>query len=445
MSSITPDLGGDIKLDQNTFLLEPVSSENLHNNKSVRNFWIYVEGKKAWSVAGRSAAQQAKLFDDDKEEVKLTAGIMWHQIERKSDDLGIKATVTSFVPETKDKVELTKIEITNITDSHIKFTPTTAIPLYGRSASNIRDHRHVTSLLHRTFTVKNGIEIFPTLTFDERGHNKNTVYYGALAKEETDGVMVSPISFCPVTEEFIGRGGNFENPYMVAKNQSLPYGVGEEIDGYETVAAMRFADAVISPGETKTYIIALGYGNSEEEIDKLGEKYLDTKAFGSFLEETKKYWQDKINVSYNSADSDFDNWMHWVNFQPMLRRIYGCSFLPHHDYGKGGRGWRDLWQDCLALLIMEPKQVRQMLIDNFGGVRFDGTNATIIGSKQGEFIADRNNIVRVWMDHGAWPYLTTSLYMQQTGDIEFLNEENTYFKDAQIGRGEHRDNLWLPS
>ncbi len=38
MSAITPDLGGDIKLDQNTFLLEPVSSENLHNNKSTRNF-----------------------------------------------------------------------------------------------------------------------------------------------------------------------------------------------------------------------------------------------------------------------------------------------------------------------------------------------------------------------------------------------------------------------
>ena len=134
--------------------------------------------------------------------------------------------------------------------------------------------------------------------------------------------------------------------------------------------------------------------------------------------------------------------MHWVNFQPMLRRIYGCSFLPHHDYGKGGRGWRDLWQDCLALLIMEPEQVRQMLIDNFGGVRFDGTNATIIGSKQGEFIADRNNITRVWMDHGAWPYLTTELYMQQTGDVEFLVEENSYFKDPQVCRGEEKDMIW---
>ena len=442
MSAITPDLGGDIKLDQNTFLLEPVSSENLHNNKSSRNFWVYVEGKGAWSVTGRSSTQQAKLFEDDKEDVKLTAGIMWHQVERQSQEMGLKAVMTSFVPETEEKVELTKFEITNTSDKAQTITSTVAIPMYARSASNIRDHRHVTSLLHRTFTVKNGIMIYPTLTFDERGHNKNKIFYGALAKEEVNGEMVSPVSFCPVTEEFIGRGGNFENPYYVVKNQPLPYKAGEEVDGYETVAAIRFADCTLEPGETRTYIVALGYGESEAEITELSKKYLIKKHFDKYLEETKGFWQEKINVSYNSADSDFDNWMHWVNFQPMLRRIYGCSFLPHHDYGKGGRGWRDLWQDCLALLIMEPEKVREMLIDNFGGVRFDGTNATIIGSKQGEFIADRNNIVRVWMDHGAWPYLTTRLYMQQTGDIEFLTEANTYFKDAQICRGEKRDDRW---
>lgn len=442
MSSITPDLGGDIKLDQNTFLLEPVSSENLHNNKSSRNFWVYVKGKGAWSATGRSAKQQAKLFEDDKEQVKLTAGIMWHKVERESQEIGLKSTITTFVPQSEDKVELTKFEITNITDEPLEITSTVAIPLYARSASNIRDHRHVTSLLHRTYTVKNGIMIYPTLTFDERGHNKNTIFYGALAKEETNGEMISPISFCPVSEEFIGHGGSFENPYMIMKNEPLPYKAGEQIDGFETIAAIRFQDAILSSGETKTYIVALGYGESEADITEIGKKYLITKHFDKSLEDTKEYWQNKINVSYNSADNDFDNWMHWVNFQPMLRRIYGCSFLPHHDYGKGGRGWRDLWQDCLALLIMEPEQVRQMLIDNFGGVRFDGTNATIIGSKQGEFIADRNNIVRVWMDHGAWPYLTTSLYIQQTGDIEFLREENTYFKDSQICRGEDKDTRW---
>ena len=33
-SSVTPNLGGDAKIDQETFLLEPVSAENLHKNRS---------------------------------------------------------------------------------------------------------------------------------------------------------------------------------------------------------------------------------------------------------------------------------------------------------------------------------------------------------------------------------------------------------------------------
>lgn len=38
-SCLSPNLGGDSKLNQNAFLLEPVSIENLHNNRSTRNFW----------------------------------------------------------------------------------------------------------------------------------------------------------------------------------------------------------------------------------------------------------------------------------------------------------------------------------------------------------------------------------------------------------------------
>ncbi len=101
------------------------------------------------------------------------------------------------------------------------------------------------------------------------------------------------------------------------------------------------------------------------------------------LEEVKRTLIQKVNVAFETGNSDVDNYLKWICFQPILRRIYGCSFLPYHDYGKGGRGWRDLWQDCLALLIMEPSDVRQMIVDNYGGVRIDGTNATIIGSSQG--------------------------------------------------------------
>lgn len=148
-------------------------------------------------------------------------------------------------------------------------------------------------------------------------------------------------------------------------------------------------------------------------VEAMMGKYGTSEAFDHLLE-TKAFWADKVNmVEFHTGDSDADQWMKWVTIQPVLRRLYGNSFLPYHDYGRGGRGWRDLWQDCLALLIMEPAEVRSLLFNNYAGVRIDGSNATIIGQQPGEFIADRNNIPRVWMDHGAWPFLTTMLYLDQ--------------------------------
>ena len=160
------------------------------------------------------------------------------------------------------------------------------------------------------------------------------------------------------------------------------------------------------------------------------------------LSVTRAHWQEQVNVRYHTGNPDFDRWMRWVSFQPFLRRIYGCSFLPHHDYGRGGRGWRDLWQDCLSLLLMDPQNVGDMIRKNFGGVRVDGTNATIIGAGDGNFIADRNGIARVWMDHALWPLMTTKLYIDQTGDLDILNAPAPYFKDPQALRGTGMDKDW---
>ena len=77
-SSITPTLGGDSKTDQNHFLLEPVSIENLHNNRGTRNFWCRVEGKGYWSACGVSAEQEFDKYTDRQDESTLEAGMMWH-------------------------------------------------------------------------------------------------------------------------------------------------------------------------------------------------------------------------------------------------------------------------------------------------------------------------------------------------------------------------------
>lgn len=55
-SSITPTLGGDSKTDQNHFLLEPVSIENLHNNRGHQKFLVSGRRKRLlvsmWSFSG---------------------------------------------------------------------------------------------------------------------------------------------------------------------------------------------------------------------------------------------------------------------------------------------------------------------------------------------------------------------------------------------------------
>lgn len=440
-SAVTPELGGDAKLDQNHFLLQPVSAEELHNNKSTRNFWCRMEDGSYFSVTGVSALQQAKKFSADAEDITVEAGMMWHKVTGVMKEQGIRAEVLSFVP-VGVETELMQVTLTNEGSSEVCFTPIGAIPVYGRSADNLRDHRHVTSLLHRAYVTENGVCIRPVLSFDERGHRRNFNSY-FVAGAEGDGT--APESFYPVVEDFIGEGGSLEVPEAVVK---LKDGVapGSHAEGYEMLGGIRFAKKTLAPGEKAVYVMLLGVHETEEETPELSAHaaQLTAAAVARFggeakvakaLEETTAHWTEENNIAFRTGDAAFDNYMKWISFQPVLRRIYGCSFLPHHDYGKGGRGWRDLWQDQLALLMMNPANVGEMLLNNYCGVRMDGSNATIIGSKPGEFVADRNNIVRVWMDHGLWPYMTTELYVQQTGDSDLLFKDVVYFKDKQAGRG----------
>lgn len=436
-SSITPNLGGDSKTDQATFLLEPVSSENLHNNRSTRNFWIKMADQRVWSAAGSSAEAENDRFTDAQDDSEITAGFMWQIMTRSSRRYGISSRITSFVPVDLN-AEIMSVTVKNDTDTDLTFTPVAVVPIYGRSADNIRDHRNVTSMLHRIRTEKYGVVVTPTMSFDERGHKRNhTSYYVIGCTGQGD----APVLFYPTVDQFLGEGGTFTHPGAVYRD--LP-GVtcGTETAGREAVGALEFSEVTLAAGQETSYTILLGIAPEGTDLDKILTRFDSHDKTEHELDSVRDYWKKQVNISFHTADPDFDELMRWVTFQPFLRRIFGCSFLPHHDYGRGGRGWRDLWQDSLSLLMMNPGEVRDDLVSYFGGVRIDGTNATIIGDRPGEFKADRNGIARVWMDHGMWPFLTIELYLNQTGDLSILEEKVPYFQDKEIFRGTAEDDTW---
>ena len=255
-SSVTPNLGGDSKLDQETFLLEPVSSENLHNNRSTRNFWCIVENVGCWSATGASAEAENNKFTDSQDYSELSAGFMWHTMHRVSRKYQLASEITSFVP-VEENTEILYVKIRNTAETSRKITPVAAIPVYGRSADNIRDHRNVTSMLHRIRTSQYGVLVKPTMSFDEKGHRRNHSIYFV---EGVTGKGEAPVSFYPTVDSFIGEGGTYTHPRALYQNISgLPEGT--EAAGREAMGALRFEAVVLEPGETAEYVI-LGFGLS---------------------------------------------------------------------------------------------------------------------------------------------------------------------------------------
>ncbi len=418
LSAIAPNLAGDIKKDNDHFITPPVSVLDLKNNLLCRRRF-FVKVKDAVVEAGQSPDT-------------VGGGFLYHTTAKNT--AGLALETLAFVP-SDTPVEVMRTTITNKSRKPLTITSTAFIPLYGRAERNLRDHRHVSSLLNRLELADGLIVLKPTMVFDEKGHTENKVRYFSFAFA-AGGRM--PAGQFPTLEYFCGEG-DLSRPDAVYKNVRPVKKHAPSFDGQEACAAWRFAAITLKPGTAIAYFTVTGAETTAAKIDEYREMLGTPVAIEDALNATRRYWQNYLaNLQFDFKDKNINGWLKWVSLQPTLRKLFGCSFLPHFDYGKGGRGWRDLWQDALTLLLTEPDKAKALITNSFRGVRIDGTNATIITRDSG-FIADRNKISRVWMDHGVWPYLTLRLYLNRTGDGDLLFTETPYFRDHQLKRAREVD------
>lgn len=432
-SAITPSLGGDIKIDKFHYVTKPASREDLR--QPCRDFFCTLaSAKNAVFSLARETSPDSSLVE---------AGQLWHKLTRTHKSAGLELSAVSFIPSSGETVELMAATVKNISRKTLQVTPTAAVPIFGRSLANKHDHEHVTALLNRTTQNSDGVLIEPTMAFNEEGHKEaHSAYFVYGVDDRGNG----PAGTFPTVDAFLGDGGDMAAPQAVVENHEPRRLTDIERQGKEAAGALRFKAVALKPGQSRTYIIAAGVAPDAKKAAAVFRRFNSLPKFRAGLKANQDFWHEKISsIQLQSGDPQFNAWMRWVTLQPVLRRIFGCSFLPDHDYGKGGKGWRDLWQDLLSLILIEPHSVREGLINNCAGIRIDGSNATIIGTKAGEFIADRNAITRVWMDHGCWPFLTLLLYIHQTGDFGILLQNQTYFRDPQMRRSTKKDHGWQAS
>ena len=406
-SSITPNLLGDFKKDYYSYFLEPVSELDLYESYG-RHVLMYVDGE-TYTLSGKGVHQQ-------RDEVCVNYYALYQDIKRTNPLHEI--SVTSFIPKDQD-IELHKVVYKNTTNKPQNLKVITAIPMYGRSASNIFDHRHVTSLLNRVEVIKHGVILNPTLSFDERGHLKNELYYATLSNSKD----LSIEGYYPIYDTFVDGG-----TLLYPKGKTLA-NVGTKVTGYEAIGGISYEMVVVKPDQSVTFFLGLSITTSKETIFQY-VNYLNETSFNDLLKESSASFKPLFDaLQIELKDKETSAFLSFVPIQPTLRRLFGNSYLPHHDYGKGGRGWRDLFQDLIYLILIFDTSVKEMLISNFKGIRIDGSNATIIGDKPGEFKADRNNITRIWSDHGVWPLFTLNKYMHTFNDYDILLKKVSYHHD----------------
>lgn len=440
-SYVTPELKGDILLDFYKYLTIPKSTEDLHHCKDGRNVWLNIKNKGVWSCAGSSSEHHLKSIRGvDDEEVEINAGIGWIKISRISCEYKIKADITIFVPPGDDTAELVKASITNMDTKDVELTPFYAVPVYARSTQNLRDHRDVSTLCNRLLPNPYGVIVKPFMVHDERKCYQNTTHYVVMG---FDGEGNGAAGGWGRMYDYIGENGSMESPEAVYSNKEAVLFSAMELTGEEAVGALKFNSVVLKPNETKEYIIIEGITDEYEDIEEWAtKKYNTAEKFNSALEATKTFWQSYVGlVNFQFPDKDLNKFLKWVNFQPFLRKVFGSSYLPDFGYGTGKRYWRELWQDLLAIIIADPYSTKRDIMNNYSGVKLDGSNATLVGDRPGEF-AHRSNLGRTWSDHGVWPYYTTRLYMDLTGDLDILFEKAPYYKDGLTRRGKGTDLLW---
>lgn len=442
-SFVTPELKGDIVSSFHNYLTAATVTEELHRNISSRNFWIKKENQNPWSATGNSVYQKSQKWTENHDKYSIKGQFGAFETLRINETLGFEVKITVFVPETDDFLELLKISVKNISQKLQTFSGTYAIPIFGRSADNFRDHRQVTTMFQENFLEKNGVRIKPKIVHDEKGHSVNKTNYIVLG---FDNQGKAPDDIWIRLHDFIGQGGSLDNPKAVFDNSKPPVLSAQQANASEAIAALRFNNITLESEQITEFVIVQGITDNSNDILKWKKLFGTPQKADEYLLKTKNYWQEKADtVSIKTADPKYDNWTKWISYQIKCRQIFGNSFLPDFGYGRGGRGWRDLWQDLLSIFLVDPQSAKEEMLNNFKGIRIDGSNATIIGTKPGEFLADRNNIPRTWSDHGAWPVFILNFYINQTGDYDILFDEISYWKDKFSHRSKKIDEKWSAS
>ncbi len=316
------------------------------------------------------------------EEFKTVVGLGFTKII--SQFSGIKTSFKIFVPQ-EGSLECWQIKIKN---SSNKKKNITCFPFANSSIGNFPhaacSHGFFDKNLNGVILENNGPNLHTNLT--------KTFFVSD----------VKPKSFETTNRRFRGVYGTIANPDAVVAGKLSSKGTSFD---WQMISALQF-DFLLNPDEEKTINIINGIAESLDEISELKNKYLASEKFlielNTVLKSNIKSSQRVVVLTGDKHVDALANY--WLKRQISLGKTWGRVY---------GKGFRDIMQDCTAVVSFDPKAAKENMVSCF------------------EHQYQNGNTLRQWnptwnhpyRDGAAWIFPAVTGYLKETGDFDFLNEK----------------------
>ncbi|HWR19370.1 MAG TPA: glycosyl transferase [Clostridia bacterium] len=370
-----------------------------------RFFYVKEDGKHAWSPTFHPC-------DTPLDKYTCRHGMGYTVFESEKDSL--QAELTLFVP-VGENAEVQKLTVKNASGKPKSFK------LYGAVEWCLWNAVDDAANFQRNFNIGEveieGNAVYHTTEYRER--RNHYAYYG---------VNASISGFDTVRDAFLGQFGDYKAPKAVDKGTSF----SSVAHGWAPIAALRMDDMLL-PGEEKTFIFVLGYGENEKEqkftapnvirkhdAKRVLEKFSKPDAVQHALNVLAAYWEGLLTrYTVHSGDDRLDRMVNiWNQYQCMVTFNISRS-ASYFESGTGrGMGFRDSCQDLLGFVHLVPERARERIIDIASIQKEDGSTYHQYQplNKRGN-----NDVGTGFNDDPLWLVACTYAYIAETGDFSILN------------------------
>ncbi|NRD79988.1 carbohydrate-binding protein [Bacillus sp. BRMEA1] len=221
-------------------------------------------------------------------------------------------------------------------------------------------------------------------------------------------------------EEFIGQGGSLAYPRALMENN-----LSKRTGAFSNTCGALQTEVEIPPENEVTITILLGCAASKDEVVSLIGKYGLPSSFQDTLTSVENYWQNLLGqVQIKTPDRSMDLMMNgWLLYQTLACRLRARTAF----YQAGGAfGFRDQLQDSLAFLHADPSITRKQILINAGHQYKEGDVQHWWHEETHKGIRTKFSDDLLWL-----PY-TVSRYLEQTGDVEILDEMVPFLKSEVL-------------